>query len=249
MQDDPFFLGDLPGPSQISKTLRSLKTVFAGKINFIDTALTMVSDGTPCKPILKMEGPYFMGRNINFNQKFTEALSTKEDFVFYIIANSFKETFSSHALIGYWNARTEVLTFFDPNGDFYTPEPNSVYNGYGFFHYYPQRAGLKNPLYNTLLGYFNLKKMRVYTGNPIVCSRNAHSCAYRSLMYVLALIKTRDHNKAVRYTSQLAKKHTNDVKGFVRLFDFGIDMNESIKPILNNLYEDMNFGNVSTKNV
>jgi hypothetical protein len=66
-------------------------------------------------------------------------------------------------------------------------------------------------------------------------------------MYVLALIKTRDHNKAVRYTSTLAKKHIDDVKGFLKLFDFDVNMSTHMENLLKNVYENMNFGNVSTK--
>lgn len=249
--NDLFNLNNRRKVPNISKTLRKMSNALEDKIMFLDTPLIMRSSGTPCQPELKMEAPYFQGQNVRFHDKFTNALVSKKDFVFYIIANSFKQTFSSHALIGFWDADKEVLTFFDPNGDFYVQDTNSVYNGYGFF-IAPQKGQIKNPLYNTLVGYFDLPKMRVYTGNPIMCPRNEHTCAFRSFMYVLGLVKTRNHNKAVRYTSRLAKQHIHTVRGFIQLFDFAfgdINVKAERNKLLADIYENLNFGNVSTKSI
>lgn len=207
----------------IAVTLEGLSVLLDDKMKLLKRPFIMTSGGTTNRPYLGFQTPYFQGSPIEFNPTFRR--DTK--FAFYVIANTFKETFSSHALIGYWDGPKGTLTFFDPNGDFYTPDPESVYNGYGFF-LAPQIKGLKNPLYNTLLGYFKTKvpKMNVYTGPPIVCPRNSkNTCAYRSFMYILALIKAEGNLiRAKDYTSKMAMENLNQVKEIIELSKNYIDI-------------------------
>lgn len=200
----------------IAVTLEGLSVLLEEKIKLMSKPFIMTSGGVPNKPYLDFQTPYFQGLPVEFRPTFAKNLK----FAFYIIANTFKQTFSSHALVGYWDGPKGTLTFFDPNGDFYTPDSESVYNGYGFF-LAPQVKGLKNPLYNTLIGYFKSKvpKINVYTGPPIVCPRNSQkTCAYRSFMYILALIKANGNlNRAKDYTSKMAMESLKEVKAIIEL--------------------------------
>ena len=222
---DPFFQNNRKGSPEIEKTIKGLSMLMP---NLLDAPFVMVSDGSRENPILVTEAPYFMGARVSFMNKFKDATRSGKDFQFFIIANSFKLTFSSHAMVGWWSKG--VLTFFDPNGDFYTPEPDSVYNGYGFFNA-PQQPGVKNPLYNTLLDYFDKPKMNIYTGDPIPCPRNfGGSCVYRALMYIIALSKTSDPSEAVRYTTKLAKTNFATVKAIAEIAQTYVTFkNNSIK--------------------
>ncbi len=209
----------------IAVTLEGLSVLLDEKINLMKTPFIMTSGGTLEKPYLGFQTPYFQGRPIEFRPSFPK----DKKFAFYIIANTFKQTFSSHALVGYWDGPKQVLTFFDPNGDFYIQDPESVYNGYGFF-LAPQVEGIKNPLYNTLLGYFKTKvpKMNVYTGPPIMCPRNSkNTCAYRSFMYILALIKAEGNlNKAKDYTSKMAMENLKEVKSIIEISKTYMDISQ-----------------------
>lgn len=218
---DPFFQNDRTGTPQIQKTIDGLSLLLP---NLLRTPLVMASAGSKSKPYLKFEAPYFQGRPVGFRADMTPG----KNFYFFIIANNFTQTFSSHALVGWWNG--EVLTIFDPNGDFYRPDPDSVYNGPGYL-MAPQISGLKNPLYNTLLKHFNKPKMNVYMGSPIPCPRNfSGSCMYRALMYIIALSKTSDPDEAVRYTTKLAKTNFAIVKAIADIAQTYVTFrNNSIK--------------------
>ena len=210
--DDPFNQDDRTGPAPIENTIMGLSKLLAPRVTLLDTPLVMRS----YKNEITFEAPYFEGKRVRFLSKFRQALRTKDNFCFLIIANSFKVTFTSHALVGWWNKG--VLTLFDPNGDFYTPDPDSVYNGDGYF-IAPQREGLRNPLYNTLIQYFgNLGKIRVYTADTIPCPRGeTRTCIYRALMYVVATSKTSDPVKVVQYTSKLVKTKFKKLKEMAKI--------------------------------
>ena len=204
MSGDSFFMNNRKGESNAQKTIKGL-SMFLPKLK--EKPFIMSSSGTVETPKLIMKAPYFQAnKGVNFNYTF----NPNENFCFYIFANNFKETFSSHAMVGWW--RTGELILFDPNGDFWNPDPDSVYNGYGYFKA-PQVANLKNPLYNTLLGYFRGLKIRVYVGTPIPCpSPIKGTCVYRALMYILAIHKSNDPSEVVRYTSKMAKSNFKEVK-------------------------------------
>lgn len=221
---DPFDPNNRTNTPAIEKTIKGLSRLMAPQVTLLDTPLVMRSYGSVQEPVLEMEAPYFTGKPVKFLAKFRHAMKTKDNFCFLIIANSFKETFSSHAMVGWWHKG--VLTLFDPNGDFYTPDSESVYNGYGYF-IAPQKDGLRNPLYNTLIAYFDgLKKIRVYTADTIPCPRGeTRTCAYRSLMYVVATGKTTDPVKVVRYTSKLVKTKFKELKDLVKISSLQIDVN------------------------
>lgn len=203
MSGESFFLDDREGKSNAEKTIKGL-SMFLPKLK--EKPFIMSSSGTKTSPGLMMKAPYFQARKgVNFNYTF----EPKEDFCFFIFANSFKETFTSHAMVGWW--RSGELILLDPNGDFWTPDTESVYNGYGYF-LSPQVANLKNPLYNTLLSYFRLPKVKVYTGPPVPCPKEKGSCVYRALMFILAIHKSNDPSEVVRYTSKIAKTKFKEVK-------------------------------------
>jgi len=209
----------------IAVTLEGLSFLLEDKLKLMNKPFIMTSGGLPNKPYLGFQTPYFEGQPVEFRPTFANNLK----FAFYIIANTFKQTFSSHALVGYWDGPKGTLTFFDPNGDFYTPDTESVYNEYGFF-LAPQIKGLKNPLYNTLIGYFNTRvpKINVYTGPPIACPRGSeNTCAYRSFMYILALIKAQGNlNRAKDYTSKMAMENLKEVKDIIELAKSYIDISQ-----------------------
>jgi hypothetical protein len=229
----------------LEKTIKGMSRLLAPQVTLLDTPLLMLSHGYPHDPVLDMEVPYFKGKSVKFIPKFRQAMRTSDNFCFLIIATSVKETTSSHAMVGWWNKG--VLTLFDPNGDFYTPDPESVYNGYGYF-MAPQKDGLRNPLYNTLISYFDgLKKVRVYTADIIPCPRGeSRTCAYRSLMYIIATGKSTDPTKVVRYTSKLVKTKFKELKDLVKISSLQIDantknlfntnMNLNIKPAYRSIY-------------
>ena len=221
---DPFDPDDRSGPSMMEKTIKGMSRLLEPQVTLLDTPLIMRSYGSVQEPVLEMEAPYFRGKSVKFLPKFKNALKTKDNFCFLIIASSYKETLSSHAMVGWWDKG--ILTLFDPNGDFYTPDPESVYNGYGFF-IAPQKDGLRNPLYNTLLSYFDgLNKIRVYTADIIPCPRGeSRTCAYRSLMYIMATGKSSDPIKVVRYTSKLVKTKFKELKDLVKISSLQIDAN------------------------
>ena len=209
----------------IAVTLEGLSVLLEDKIKLMKRPFIMTSGGMPNKPYLGFQTPYFQGSPVEFRPTFTR----DRRFAFYIVANTFKDKFSSHALVGYWDGIKQTLTFFDPNGDFYVKDPESVYNGYGFF-LAPQVKGLKNPLYNTLIGYFNTQvpKIKVYTGPPIVCPIGSeNTCAYRSFMYILALIKAEGNlNRAKDYTSKMAIENLKQVKEIIELSKSYIDISK-----------------------
>jgi hypothetical protein len=213
-------MDDRTGQSNAQKTIKGL-SLFLPKLK--EKPFIMSSSGTKNKPNLIMKAPYFQGsKGVNFNYVF----NPKDNFCFYIFANNFKETFSSHALVGWW--RSGELILFDPNGDFWTPEPDSVYNGYGYF-IASQVSNLKNPLYNTLLDYFKLPKVKVYQGAPIPCPREKGSCVYRALMFILAIHKTNDPIEVIRYTSKMAKSYYKEIKDIAETAEiYEIFQNESI---------------------
>ena len=214
--EDPFFLNDRNGKKpNMETTLEGISMLMSDKITILKKPFIMSSFGTPEDPKLKFKAPYFMGNNVNVNLDFKR----NNKFIFYTIANTFKDgVFASHALVGFWNGDT--LTLFDPNGDFYIKDPFSVYNGYGFF-MAPQTLGVKNPLYNTLINYFKTKvnKIKIYDGDIIVCPRNSkNTCAYRSFMYMLSLIKTNgDIGTAIKYTKLMAMNKLKEVKELIEL--------------------------------
>lgn len=230
--DDPFDTENRNGQSNIEKTIRGLSNILAPRVTLLDTPLVMRSYGPIQKPVLEMEAPYFKGRPIKFLSKFNQATSTKDNFCFLIIANSFKRTFTSHALVGWWNKG--ILTLFDPNGDFFIQDQESVYTGFGYF-IAPQRKRLKNPLYNTLLDYFkNIENIRVYTAKPIPCPKGeSRTCAYRSIMYIVATGLTTDPVKVVQYTSKLVKTKFNVLKEIVKKSS----LNVANDGMINNLFE------------
>lgn len=203
MSGDSFFLNDRKGVSNAEKTIKGL-SMFLPKLK--EKPFIMSSSGTETSPNLIMKAPYFQSnKGVNFNYNF----DSNTDFCFYIFANNFKKTFTSHAMVGWW--RSGELILFDPNGDFWTPDPESVYNGYGYF-LSPQAANLKNPLYNTLVSYFNFPNIKVYVGAPVPCPRETGSCVYRALMFILAIHKSNNPSEVVRYTSKIAKTNFKEVK-------------------------------------
>ena len=220
MSGDSFFMDDRTGKPNAQKTIKGL-SMFLPKLK--EKPFIMSSSGTKNKPNLIMKAPYFQGsKGVNFNYVF----NPKDNFCFYIFANNFKETFSSHALVGWW--RSGELILFDPNGDFWTPEPESVYNGYGYF-IAPQVSKLKNPLYNTLLNYFRVPKVKVYQGAPIPCPREKGSCVYRALMFIIAIHKTNDPTEVIRYTSKMAKSSYKEIKDIAKIAEiYEIFQNESV---------------------
>lgn len=201
-----FDLDNRMGIPQFDKTLRRISDMLSDKINVLKHPLIMISAGTSNSPILQFRGPYFQGKPVNFTASYDK--DTK--FIFYILANNFKETFSSHALVGYWNGSKIII--FDPNGDITSSNYESVYQGYGFKVANSVR-NLQNPLYKTLLKYFKRKALRVdfYTGEPIPCPVNVQkSCAYRCLLYIIARAKYRDNDTEVyKYTKELVPKLQN----------------------------------------
>ena len=237
---DPFDPNNRIGTPTIQKTIEGLSRLLAPQVTLLDTPLVMRSYGSVQEPVLEMEAPYFKGKPVKFLAKFRHAMKTKDNFCFLIIANSFKETFSSHAMVGWWYKG--VLTLFDPNGDFFVQDQESVYTGFGYF-IAPQKDGLRNPLYNTLIAYFDgLKKIRVYTADIIPCPRGeTRTCAYRSLMYVVATGKTTDPVKVVRYTSKLVKTKFKELKDLVTISSlqiyvntknlFNVNMNNTVNPV------------------
>lgn len=221
--EDPFFLNDRNGKKpNMETTLEGISMLMTDKITILKKPFIMASRGTPEVPKIEFKAPYFEGKNVNVNIDFKK----NDKFIFYIIANTFKDgVFASHALIGYWNG--SVLTVFDPNGDFYTEDTFSVYNGYGFFKA-PQTIGVKNPLYNTLINYFKTKvnKIKIYDGDIILCPRNSsNTCAYRSFMYMLSLIKANgDIGTAIKYTKLMAMNKLNEIKELIKLSKTLIDL-------------------------
>ena len=223
--DDPLNPNDRIGTSPLEKTIKGLARLLAPQVTLLDTPFLMLSYGSASEPVLITEAPYFKGNRVRFVSKFRQAIQTKDNFCFLIMATSIKNTTSSHAMVGWWHKG--VLTLFDPNGDFYTPDPESVYNGYGYF-IAPQRDGLKNPLYNTLINYFSdLANIRVYTADIIPCPRGeSRTCMYRSLMYIIATGKSSDPVKVVRYTSKLVKTKFNELKDLVKISSLYLDTND-----------------------
>jgi hypothetical protein len=207
MNENPFFQNDRGKVPNIAKTIKGLSMMYT---YLLDTPLVMSSSGPREKPLLTMEAPYFQGEPVKFMRKFKDAKASNKDFCFFIVANSFKTAFTSHAMVGWWKRDTLIL--FDPNGDFYTPDPESVYNGYGYF-LAPKKPNIKNPLYNTLLSYFDLPVMKVYNGAPIPCPVGVEgTCIYRAFMYMLSISKSNDPNKVIKYTSKMAKTNIKQVK-------------------------------------
>lgn len=221
MSGESFFMNDRKGQSNAQKTIKGL-SMFLPKLK--DKPFIMSSSGTKNSPNLIMKAPYFQSsKAVNFDYRF----NPKDNFCFYIFANNFKQTFTSHAMVGWW--REGELILFDPNGDFWTPDPESVYNGYGYF-LAPQVANLKNPLYNTLLSYFKVPKVKVYVGTPISCpSTEKGSCVYRALMYILAIHKSNNPSEVVRYTLKMAKSNYTQVKDIAEVAEiYEIFQNEEI---------------------
>jgi hypothetical protein len=223
--DDPLNPDDRSGTPMLAKTIQGLARLLAPTVILLDTPLVLLSYGNEQKPVLITEAPYFKGNRVRFVSKFRTALQTYDNFCFLIIASSIKDTTSSHALVGWWHKG--VLTIFDPNGDFYTPDPESVYNGYGYF-IAPRKDGLVNPLYNTLISYFgSLSKIRVYTADIIPCPRGeSRTCMYRSLMYIVATGKSSDPIQVVRYTSKLVKTKFKELKDVVKISSLYLDTND-----------------------
>lgn len=237
--DDPFFLDDRSGVPNAAKTIKGLSSLIP---KLESTPMIMSSSGTPENPKLDMNAPYFINarRPVVFTKKFTKG----KDFCFFILANSFKQTFSSHAMVGWWRSGTLIL--FDPNGDFWTPEPETVYNGYGYF-LAPRQRNLKNPLYNTLLSHFNLPNMKVYSGTPIPCPKESQrSCIYRALMFVVAIHKSNDPEEVIRYTSKMAKSEFSTIKEIADIANFyEAFKNKSVVDSFNKLLKSIQMNNKS----
>ena len=241
MSEDPFFQNDRGQVPNIAKTIKGLSMMYK---YLLDTPLVMSSSGPREKPVLTMEAPYFQGAPVKFMTEFKKAKASGKDFCFFIVVNSFKTAFSSHAMVGWW--KKDTLTLFDPNGDFYTPDPESVYNGYGYF-LAPKKPKIKNPLYNTLLTYFDLPKMKVYSGAPIPCPRGTEgTCVYRAFMYILSISKSKDPDKVVKYTSKMAKSNIKEVKEIANLglvyYDFQMS---AFLENGNNLLKNLTMNNIS----
>ena len=237
MSGESFFLNNRGGTPNAEKTIKGL-SMFLPKLK--EKPFIMSSSGTKTSPNLNMKAPYFQGKNgVNFNYKF----DSNKDFCFYIFANNFKDSFTSHAMVGWW--RSGELILFDPNGDFWTPEPESVYNGYGYF-LSPQVANLKNPLYNTLLSYFRIPKVKVYVGAPVPCPREKGSCVYRALMFILAIHKSNNPSEVVRYTSKIAKTKFKEVKDIAETAEiYQIFPNEEILVNFRKFMRDMGMNNLN----
>lgn len=231
-------MNDRKGESNAQKTIKGL-SMFLPKLK--EKPFIMSSSGPETNPRLIMKAPYFQSnKGVNFNYVF----DPKENFCFYIFANNFKETFSSHAMVGWW--RSGELILFDPNGDFWNPDPESVYNGYGYLQA-PQVAKLKNPLYNTLLGYFRGLNRKVYIGAPIPCpSHIKGTCVYRALMYILAIHKSNDPSEVVRYTSKMAKSNFKEVKDIAEVAEiYEIFQTEEILKNFKNFMNSMSMNSSS----
>jgi len=228
--NDPFSQNNVNGKiPPIKQTIERLSKLLEPRVKLLKTPLVMRSWGSRDSPKLEMESPYFVGPRVKFTSTFINAKKTVNNFCFLIVATSFKETFSSHAMTGWWC--DGVLTLFDPNGDFDTPVSDSVYNGYGYFKA-PQVRGLKNPLYNTLLHYFrNLKKVRVYTGPHIPCpAGESRTCAYRTLMYIVASGMSNDPVDVVQYTSKLVQTKFKELKELTKA------NSPNVKKLVNSLF-------------
>ena len=201
-----FNLNNRTRNSKFESTLRELSDLLAGKIDLVKEPLIMVSHGLPQAPKLNMRGPYFQGKPISFSRTFAQDKS----FIFYIIANSFKERFSSHALVGYWNGKR--LNIFDPNGDIDSMNSESIYQGVGY-RIANNPPNITNPLYKTLFRYYRKRAIRVdfYRGPPISCPVNVpNSCAYRALLYIVARARFGDSDERVyQYTEELVPKIRN----------------------------------------
>ena len=223
---DPFDLDDRTNKSSMEKTISKISNLFARRklAVLLKTPLIMVSSGTLQNPYLKINAPYFQGVTQNFKANYR----SNNRFLFYILANNFKKTFSSHVLVGYWNGKHLII--FDPNGDVDYTNSESVYQGFGF-RLAPSIGGIKNPLYKTLIQYFHTKNVTVsiYRGNPIPCPVGLQkSCVYRALMYIIARVKYGDDDiNTYLYTEQLVKKI-----GLVKNFAMNVDS----KQLTNLLY-------------
>ena len=198
-----FNLNNRNGDPKFAKTLEKLSDMLKDDIDLVKEPFIMLSYGSREVPKVEFRGSYFQGKPIDFSKAYV----TGKKFIFYIIANSFKETFSSHAMVGYWNGSKVIV--FDPNGDIDTTNDESVYQGFGF-RIANSRHHLENPLYKTLLNYYRRKAIRTefYTDNPISCPANIpNSCAYRCLLYIIARARYGDSNKKVyEYTEELVPK-------------------------------------------
>ena len=207
MSGDPFFMNDRQSKPNAQNTIEGLSMIL-DKLK--PKPFIMSSSGSKNNPKLIMKAPYFQSqKGVNFNYHFVP----NKDFCFYILVNNFKEQFSSHAMVGWWRAGELIL--FDPNGDFSTTDGDSVYSGFAYLAA-PRRGNLQNPLYNTLLDYFRLPKMKVYTGRPIPCPVGMRgTCVYRALMYILGIHKSNNPAEVVRYATKLAKTDFKAVKDLV----------------------------------
>ena len=201
-----FNLNNRTRNSRFASTLRDLSDLLSDKIDLVKEPRIMVSHGSPQAPKLNMRGAYFQGKPISFSQSFTKDRS----FIFYIIANSFKQRFSSHALVGYWNGTK--LKIFDPNGDIDSMNSESVYQGVGY-RIADNPSNINNPLYKTLFSHYRKRAIRVefYRGPPISCPVSVpNSCAYRALLYIVARARFGDSDERVyQYTEELVPKIRN----------------------------------------
>ncbi len=236
MSGDPFFMNNRTGTPNAQNTVEGLSMLLP---KLKSKPFIMSSSGPENNPKLIMKAPYFQGqKGVNFNYKF----EPNKDFCFYIFVNNFKKTFSSHAMVGWW--RSGELILFDPNGDFWNPDDESVYNGYAYLKA-PRRANLKNPLYNTLLDYFRLPKMKVYTGTPIPCPRGSTgTCVYRALMYIMGIHKSNNPVEVVRYASKLAKSNFKSVKEIAEVAEiYQIFPNEEVLVDFKKVMKNMSMNN------
>jgi hypothetical protein len=241
MSGDPFFMNDRTGTPNAQNTVEGLSMILP---KLKAKPFIMSSSGPASAPKLIMKAPYFQGnKGVNFNYKF----EPNKDFCFYIFVNNFKQTFSSHAMVGWW--RSGELILFDPNGDFSNQDNESVYSGFAYLRA-PTRSNLKNPLYNTLLDYFRLPKMKVYTGTPISCPMSkSGTCVYRALMYILGIHKSNNPVEVVRYTSKLAKTEFKAVKEIAEVSEiYQIFPNEEVLVDFKRLIEKMSMNNSSSSN-
>lgn len=176
------------------------------------------------------EAPYFSGSKTEFKEKLVKKLTTtrSKNICFFIIINYFGTMmvgnrtfpkFHSHGMVGVVKPDNSFYVF-DPNGDITTPE--SVYGSKA----YNQFGGkVVNPLYKVVGNYIKNEfgvgedKLRCYTGDYIPCSAISESCMYRSFMFILALTKTSDINKASLDTMEYSKNSriANLVNSIIKL--------------------------------
>ena len=216
-----FNLNNRSHSPNIVKTLRGLSKathLMKGCTVLIPTPFVMSS--SHMSSTFEPDAMYYKRLKSKFSAKFTKTNSV----CFYIIANSHLSDgkFSSHALIGYWNGPSSTLTFIDPNGDLKSPGSNSVYNSSGFS---KSKKTFHNVLYNSLISHFRRRKhivnISVYIGDILPCPFQ-HSCAYRSLGVIFALISS-DCNtpRAIKKATAMLKEKSDLLAQIVRNAFYG----------------------------